>query len=260
MRNRAEIKAEAKQLIRTGRVSPLVVTAIVLVVSFVLDRVVSLVEYGTLFPISYIKQYLDMLANPDPLYGVDPDAMLSMMESLPSPTLQSTFFSILVSLFMTVLMGGYSLYCMGLRQRVEMPYTSLFDGLSVAGRLIWCSILMSVKIFLWSLLFWIPGIIAAYRYRFAIYNVLTDSSLSASEAIRLSCQQTNGIKGELFALDLSFIGWSILSSLTMGILDIWLMPYKALCDLAYFEDAQLRMGRSPYGGEVPPQSGQPWEM
>ena len=117
-----------------------------------------------------------------------------------------------------------------------------------------------IKIFLWSLLFFVPGVIAAYRYRFAVYNVLTDSSLSASEAIKLSCQQTNGIKGELFILDLSFIGWSILSSITLGILNIWLQPYMTLCDLAYFEDAQLRLGRSPYGGEVPPQSDQSWEL
>lgn len=259
MRNRAEIKAEAKQLIRTGRASPLVVTAIVLVVSFVLDRVVSLVEYGTLFPASYMSRYYDLLLSGE-LYSMDMEDLMALANALPAATLQSTFFSILVSLFMAVLMGGYYLYCMGLRQRVEMPYATLLDGLSVAGRLIWCNILVYIKVFLWSLLFFIPGVVAAYRYRFAVYNVLTDSSLSASEAIRLSCRQTEGIKGELFVLDLSFIGWSILSSFTMGILDIWLQPYVTLCDLAYFEDAQIRLGRSPYGGEMPPPSGPSWDL
>ena len=167
-----------------------------------------------------------------------------------------------VSLFTTVLYGGYYIYCMGIRQGLRMPCTTLFDGLSVAGKLIWCSILVGIKTFLWSLLFVIPGIVAAYRYRFALYNVLTDDSLSAGEAIRLSCEQTRGLKATLFVLDLSFIGWSLLASLTMGILNIWVMPYLVLCDLAYFEDAQRRLGRSPYGGSssdsVPPPP--EWEL
>lgn len=256
MKNRAEIKLEAKGIIRTARVSPILMGAIVLVISFVLERVVSLVEYGTLFPVSYLRQYLEMLASGDPLYGMDPDAMLAMAPLLPEPTTTGFFFSILVGLFVTLLSAGFYIYCMGIRQGVEMPYATLLDGLGAAGRIIWCSILMSVKVFLWSLLFGIPGIIAAYRYRFAIYNILTDSSLSASQAIRLSCEQTYGMKWRLFVLDLSFIGWSILSSFTMGILEIWLLPYITLCDLAYFEEAQLRLGRSPYGGpqggSVPP--------
>ena len=114
--------------------------------------------------------------------------------------------------------------------------------------------------FLWSLLLFIPGIIAAYRYRFAYYNILTDGSLSASEAIALSCRQTAGMKMDLFVLDLSFIGWEIVSNLTYGLLNIWLMPYKTLAELAYFEEGQRRVGRSPYGGASGGQSGTPWEF
>ena len=130
---------------------------------------------------------------------------------------------------------------MGIRRGVEMPVSTLLDGLGVAGKLIWCWIQISVRIALWSLLFVIPGLIAAYRYRFAYYNILTNDSLSAGEAIRLSCRQTSGIKGELFILDLSIIGWEIVASLTFGLLNIWLIPYMTLSDLGYFEDASCRM-------------------
>lgn len=260
MRNRVEIKAEAKGILRAARVSPIAMGAIVLVISFILDRVVSLVEYGTLFPVSYLRQYLDMLASADPLYGVDPGALEALAASLPETTTTSFFFSILVSLFTTLLYAGFYVYCMGIRQGVEMPYSTLLDGLGAAGKLIWCNILVFIKVFLWSLLFVIPGLIAAYRYRFATYNILTDSSLSAGAAIRLSCEQTRGMKGQLFLLDLSFIGWSILSSLTMNILDIWLLPYMILCDLAYFEEAQLRLGRSPYGGDTSAPPPPAWEQ
>ena len=275
MRNRLEIKSEAKSILRSAHASPLLVTAIVLVVCYVLERVLMLIEYGTLFP-NFLEYYnalasgdtdaLLALMSSDPyLFMTDPDAALyyaGFAWPTISGTLTTTFFSILISLFTTVLYGGYYIYCMGIRQGLRMPCTTLFDGLSVAGKLIWCSILVGIKTFLWSLLFVIPGIVAAYRYRFALYNVLTDDSLSAGEAIRLSCQQTRGLKATLFVLDLSFIGWSLLASLTMGILNIWVMPYLVLCDLAYFEDAQRRLGRSPYGGSssdsVPPPP--EWEL
>ena len=247
MINRTEIKAEAKQLIRTGRVSPLVVTAIVLVISYVLNRVVNLVTYGTIFPEIYDLQYLQNIFS-----GMDTDTALNAAAASMTirDSMASNFLSILVSLFTTVLMGGYYSYLMGIRQHWEMRYDDLFDGLAVAGRLIWCSILMAVRIFLWSLLFVIPGLVAAYRYRFAIYNIMADDSLSANEAIALSCKQTSGMKLDLFVLDLSFLGWTLLSALTLNILDIWLYPYMSLCDLAYFEEGQRRLGRAPYGGST----------
>ena len=184
----------------------------------------------------------------------------TLLDSIPEITGHSFFFSTLVSLFTIVLNGGYYVYCMGIRQGLRMPCASLADGLSVAGKLIWCWIQISVRVALWSMLFVIPGLIAAYRYRFAYYNILTDGSLSASEAIALSSRQTAGMKMDLFVLDLSFIGWEIVSNLTYGLLNIWLMPYKTLAELAYFEEGQRRMGRSPYGGASGGQSGTPWEF
>lgn len=203
MRNRLEIKSEAKSILRSAHASPLLVTAIVLVVCYVLERIMSLIEYGTLFPDLYLLRFylenFEYLMSSDPyLFMTDPDAALyyaGFAWPTISGTLTTTFFSILISLFTTVLYGGYYIYCMGIRQGLRMPCTTLFDGLSVAGKLIWCSILVGIKTFLWSLLFVIPGIVAAYRYRFALYNVLTDDSLSAGEAIHLSCQQTRGAEG-----------------------------------------------------------------
>lgn len=243
MRNRIDIKLESKQIIRTARVSPLVMTAIVMVVVFVLDRVVDLVEGGSLFYTYTLDWEYFQAALQGDIYAMD-----MLLDTLPESTASSFFFSTLVSLFTVVLNGGYYIYCMGVRRGAEMPYATLLDGLSVAGKLIWCWLQMTVKIFLWTMLFIVPGIIASYRYRFAYYNILSDDSLSAGDAIRLSCRQTNGIKGDLFCLDLSFIGWSILASLTMGLLNIWVTPYRTLCDLAYFEGAQQRLGQggSPY--------------
>lgn len=254
MRDRIGIKLQSKNIMRRAQVSPYLVTLIVMAICFVLDKVVEMVQYGTPFySIAFTQQYLDVIASGD--Y----EALETLLANIPENTTATFFFSTLVSLFTVVLNGGYYIYCMGIRQGQRMPFSSLADGLSVAGKLIWCWIQISVRTFLWSLLFVIPGIVAAYRYRFAYYNILTDASLSASAAIRLSCQQTQGMKGSLFVLDLSFMGWSMLASLTLGLLNIWLIPYMTLCDLAYFEDAQMRLGRIPYGRPVdPPPDSDPW--
>lgn len=254
---RPEIKARARAAIRAARPAPLVMTAIILVIGLVLDRVNAWMSYGALLPELTELQYL--LAG-DPLYGMDPEAAMAAAGYVARSTTATFFFSIFSSLFLTVLWGGYYIYCMGLQQGVRLPYSTLFDGLALAGKLIWCQILMVFKVFWWSLLFILPGIVAAYRYRFAFYNLLTDSSLSASQAIALSCRQTRGMKGELFILDLSFLGWTLLSLLTLGILDIWLRPYMTLSDLGYFEQAQLALGRSPFGEQHASGGDDPWDM
>ena len=249
MRSRVDIKTEAKELVRTGQVSPILVTAIMLVITNVLSEVVSLVQRGTL-SITYLKQTMEHLMQ----YG---EMYITENPSLPFPL--RIFAAVLVSLIATVIHAGYYSYCMGIRRREETPISALADGLGIVGKVIWCDILVGIKVFLWSLLFYFPGFIAAYRYRFAMLNIINDPSLTASQAIALSCQQTDGMKMDLFVLDLSFFGWRLLSSLTFGILDIWLTPYITLSELGYYEMAQPRVGAAP-GDESEPRNDTPWEF
>ena len=84
---------------------------------------------------------------------------------------------------------------------------------------------MSLFTGLWSLLFVIPGIIKGISYSQAMYIVAENPGMSALEAINKSKRMMHGHKMEYFVLGLSFIGWSLLASLTFGILYIWLFPY-----------------------------------
>ena len=80
--------------------------------------------------------------------------------------------------------------------------------------------------FLWSLLFIIPGIIKFYEYRMIPYILAENPTLSYKEAFELSKKMMYGQKWKTFVLDLSFIGWYILSLLTFGLLIIfWIAPY-----------------------------------
>ncbi len=87
--------------------------------------------------------------------------------------------------------------------------------------------LISLYTALWSMLFAIPGIVKGYSYSLAMYIKSENPNIPASTAIELSKRMTNGHKMDLFVLDMSFIGWGILSAFTLNILGIlYVMPYQ----------------------------------
>lgn len=95
--------------------------------------------------------------------------------------------------------------------------------------------LRSLFIFLWSLLFVIPGIIKAYEYRMVPYLMAEYPDMASQEAFRISREMMTGNKAEAFVLDLSFIGWNILSMVTFGLAGLfYAAPYQMLTDSALY--------------------------
>ena len=85
--------------------------------------------------------------------------------------------------------------------------------------------LVGLFTFLWSLLFVIPGIVKSIAYSMSLYILAENKGKPALECIAESKEMTNGHKGELFVLSLSFIGWLLLCGITFGIAYIWVGPY-----------------------------------
>ena len=110
------------------------------------------------------------------------------------------------------------------------------DFLSVV--VLW--IIQTLFIFFWSLLFVIPGIIKRYSYSqtYYIYKDIADhggdDDFNYLDYVTKSRQLMSGHKFELFVLQLSFLGWDILALLTLGIGEIWLIPYKNTTYMAYY--------------------------
>ena len=85
--------------------------------------------------------------------------------------------------------------------------------------------LMQAKIFLWSLLFVIPGIVKSYEYRMIPYILSENPQIDSKRAFELTKNMTDGQKGSIWVLDLSFIGWDLLTLCCfVGI--FWVNPYK----------------------------------
>ena len=100
--------------------------------------------------------------------------------------------------------------------------------------------LRDLFIFLWSLLCVVPGIIKSYEYRMIPYILADNPEMSKDEAFALSKKMMDGQKWNAFVLDLSFIGWELLSVLTCGLLSIFYVdPYRAATNAALYEALKI---------------------
>lgn len=235
MLDRVQLKKEAKQITKTACVSAYLFTLLYWAILNVLDAARTYVS-GDI--VTTMQAYFPEVAVP---------AFLQQASRFPRVTV--LFVVVMVSLMSTVLHAGTVLYHQGVRRGEEMSYSTLFDGFSFAGKLILLDFAVYVVVFAWSLLFMIPGIIAAYRYRFAVYNLCENPELSVMDAMRMSKVQTQGYKMELFALDVSFLGWSLLCALTLGVLSIWVAPWMLQTEIGYFEEIKRRKGVGKFHGE-----------
>ncbi len=101
----------------------------------------------------------------------------------------------------------------------------VFDGFYNFWGAFKVTFLVGLFTFLWSLLFIVPGIIAAYSYYMAMFIYAENKDMGALEAIRRSKEMMKGHKMDAFVLELSFIGWMLLTMITFGIAYIYVLPY-----------------------------------
>ena len=93
-----------------------------------------------------------------------------------------------------------------------------------------------LTVFLWSLLLLVPGIVKAYELRMVVYALADDPSIRWYDAFGLSKGAMNGQKADAFVLDLSFLGWWILSVLTLHLLGLFfVVPYFGLTLAGLYE-------------------------
>lgn len=105
-------------------------------------------------------------------------------------------------------------------------FDTLFSMATFWGKAVLLNLYISLLTLLWSLLFVIPGIVAAYRYSLAFYILADDPSKGVMECVADSKMLMHGHKWRLFCLDFSFIGWRLLCVLTLGVGYLFLAPYE----------------------------------
>jgi uncharacterized membrane protein len=144
-----------------------------------------------------------------------------------------------------VLGVGLMDYMLQISRRRAAGVGTLFDGFGIFWKALWINILMYIFVLLWSLLLIVPGIIAIYRYRLAIYIMLDHPEYSALQCIRESKRMMRGRKGELFVLDLSFLGWYLLGAIPVAM--VWVLPYTSITYANYYN---ALLGLEPAAGSA----------
>jgi len=109
----------------------------------------------------------------------------------------------------------------------------IFSRFREFGRWALYYLIFSIRVMLWSILFVIPGIMAAYSYSQATYLMLKDPNLSGWDAIEQSTEMMSGYRIDLFLLHLSFILWILLVVVTFGLAALYVYPYVWLADAAF---------------------------
>lgn len=267
--DRYAAKKAAKNSMRQTSPHPVLVTLVYLLLTSVIVGAITTIAIGN--PAAEMATYL--------LQGYELEEVLLYIYGRLAPVMGFyLIFSILATLYQMVMSFGYVSY--GLRMaRGEQPgFRNLFDGFFKFGRVLLMSVLTQVFVFLWMLVFLLPAIavlaisvvlesdgllvlytllctaamalsvVMSYRYRLAPYFVLDDPDCTARQSIARSKTAMRGSKGELFVLDLSFLGWAVLADLTAGILNIWVQPYRMATEANFYEyvvNGQNRQSQIP---------------
>lgn len=108
---------------------------------------------------------------------------------------------------------GYARFNLNLVDGKEARFTDLFSQFHRIGDGFIMNLLLGLYVFLWSLLFVIPGIIKSLSYAMTPYILSEHPEYGANYAISLSREMMDGNKFRLFCLSFSFIGWSLLCAL-----------------------------------------------
>lgn len=136
-----------------------------------------------------------------------------------------------------------SVFFLRISRGEEVDYGQLFDGFRGWDeylRIFLTEFLKGLYTFLWTLLLIVPGIMKSYSYAMTDFVLKDEPELKYDAAIERSMQMMEGHKADLFWLDLSFIGWILLSILTFGIGFLLLIPYMETAHAQFYEDLKAQ--------------------
>ena len=230
----ASLKRTAKQIIRISRPNAISVGGIYCILSIILSLLSSrLINAG--FTESRYQWFTNYVQN-----GQMEQAMQILADMLPSSS--EVIIYLLLEASIVIVAVGFDIFLLRTVRGDNPSFGNLLDGFGFIGRILLLNILTGIFVSLWSLLFIIPGIIAAYSYSMATYLLIDHPEYSVMDCIRASKHMMRGHKGERFVLDLSFIGWACLISLSampglsiLSAVQLWTVPYMNMTFVLYYE-------------------------
>lgn len=142
--------------------------------------------------------------------------------------MDADFLDSLLGILMMPLGIGTTAFFISLIENENFEAKDLFKYYHDFVKVIGVTILMGLIVMLGYICFIIPGIILTLSYSLVPIILIKKPELGIVETLKYSREKMQGHKLDTFVLGLSFIGWAILGTLTVGILYIWLFPYMQL--------------------------------
>ena len=205
-----------------------------IIIIFVLNLLVNNLTGYT----DFNKNFSKLMDKMDPALLTNEEAVDKFIEEhtneilslYPSVSPAAKILSAVISIMCAFVQIGFSLYTLKVSRREPTNVKDIFISFEFFGKAFLIMLLQAIFIFLWSLLFIIPGIIAAYRYSQSFYVMYDHPDYSPYRCLRESSNIMRGHKMHLFILQLSFIGWFLLSGLVTAaivapLLSVFVMPY-----------------------------------
>lgn len=149
--------------------------------------------------------------------GVTMDTYLyssGMYSNMPSHSFLSDVYTLLVTGSFAL---GISIFFLASFRRQEVRVSDIFLGFERFGKALGLMLFQTLFIVLWTLLFIVPGIIAAIRYSQAFFILADDPSKGIRQCMDESKMMMKGNKAKYFCLTISFIGWALLTVLPISI-------------------------------------------
>lgn len=130
---------------------------------------------------------------------------------------------------LSAVLGAYQLF-LGSWVRVGLyaMYDRMLDGdapragmlfpKGIFWKCIGLNLLRTLYVFVGTLLFIVPGVVAAYSYAMADYLLSRNPEMGVTEALQESKRRMLGRRWQLFCLELSFFGWTLLSMIPTSVI------------------------------------------
>jgi len=277
--DRFAAKHAARESMRLNNPSPILVTLAYFALTTVLSAVITYLLYNPVVDLLWCIQ----AGYTDPVEILD-----FILQNHRQDLILLGVVEFLFSFYVAFMSFGYTSYALRMARNEQPGFSHLFDGFARPLRVLWADILVNLFTLLWTLLAVIPVSIlvalagldvensvyvvttvtlvvmvtVSYRYRLTSYFIIDDPDCTARQAVRRSKETMKGWKWSLFGLDVSFLGWMLLSGfLSMllswflpvvieDVLCFWIMPYRMAAE-ANFYDAVTGPSQ-PSGGYAGP--------
>lgn len=233
--NRIYLKMDAKARIMRSKPNALLMSAILMGAYLILEMLIPGVLGLSNIPVDVPER----VTSYDAYMAASEQAteqMLAFFENY-HPSVTALILAAALYLMHEMLHVGFQVYALHIARDQKAEIGNLMDGFSIFGRVIVLLILQGVIVSLLTLLLIVPGVIAAYRYRQAMYLLIEHPDYSPVRCLKESGRLMRGHKVELFTLDVSFLGW-VLAQMFVPIfgtmIGIWVIPYTEITYANYY--------------------------